>query len=283
MKTTRLTMAQALVRYLACQHVERDGAQNPFFAACGASSGMAMSRASGKRSSNTPPTSAITNLATSRRKSWHQSLLPSTAIAWPPSPAHQASVPARPIWSLARLSPPSTASPCSSCPATSSPSAIQAPVLQHSRKRAHARHQRQRLLQACLALLGSHQPPRAADRVPARSHARVDFASRYRRGDAQPAAGCASRSLRLSQRFVRAAHLAYPAQPTGHERIAASGGTGSAAASSPSSSLAGACITAMPMPRWKLSSSAAASRSPRRKPARARCYMTIRSTWARPA
>ncbi len=32
MKTTRLTMAQALVRYLACQHVERDGAQNPFFA-----------------------------------------------------------------------------------------------------------------------------------------------------------------------------------------------------------------------------------------------------------
>ncbi|MCY3714920.1 MAG: 3D-(3,5/4)-trihydroxycyclohexane-1,2-dione acylhydrolase (decyclizing) [Chloroflexi bacterium] len=31
-RTTRLTMAQALVHYLACQHVERDGAQNPFFA-----------------------------------------------------------------------------------------------------------------------------------------------------------------------------------------------------------------------------------------------------------
>lgn len=32
MKTTRLTMAQALVRYLAAQHVSRDGVENPFFA-----------------------------------------------------------------------------------------------------------------------------------------------------------------------------------------------------------------------------------------------------------
>jgi 3D-(3,5/4)-trihydroxycyclohexane-1,2-dione acylhydrolase (decyclizing) len=30
----RLTMAQALVRFLAAQHVERDGQQNPFFAGC---------------------------------------------------------------------------------------------------------------------------------------------------------------------------------------------------------------------------------------------------------
>ena len=32
MTTTRLTMAQALVRYLAVQHVARDGVENPFFA-----------------------------------------------------------------------------------------------------------------------------------------------------------------------------------------------------------------------------------------------------------
>ena len=32
MKTQRLTMAQALVRYLAAQHVARDGRENPFFA-----------------------------------------------------------------------------------------------------------------------------------------------------------------------------------------------------------------------------------------------------------
>ena len=32
MKTTRLTMSQALIRYLANQHVARDGVENPFFA-----------------------------------------------------------------------------------------------------------------------------------------------------------------------------------------------------------------------------------------------------------
>ena len=32
MKTTRLTMSQALIRYLASQHVARDGVENPFFA-----------------------------------------------------------------------------------------------------------------------------------------------------------------------------------------------------------------------------------------------------------
>jgi TPP-dependent trihydroxycyclohexane-1,2-dione (THcHDO) dehydratase len=30
--TTRLTVAQAVVRFLEAQYVERDGVQNPFFA-----------------------------------------------------------------------------------------------------------------------------------------------------------------------------------------------------------------------------------------------------------
>src|SRR3989339_483683 len=34
MKTERLTMAQALIRYLLNQHVERDGQRQPFFAGC---------------------------------------------------------------------------------------------------------------------------------------------------------------------------------------------------------------------------------------------------------
>jgi 3D-(3,5/4)-trihydroxycyclohexane-1,2-dione acylhydrolase (decyclizing) len=34
MSTIRLTMAQALIRYLTQQYVERDGAENPFFAGC---------------------------------------------------------------------------------------------------------------------------------------------------------------------------------------------------------------------------------------------------------
>ena len=33
-KTTRLTMAQALIRYLTQQYVEQDGVQQPFFAGC---------------------------------------------------------------------------------------------------------------------------------------------------------------------------------------------------------------------------------------------------------
>ena len=34
MSTVRLTMAQALVRFLAAQHVERDGLAHAFFAGC---------------------------------------------------------------------------------------------------------------------------------------------------------------------------------------------------------------------------------------------------------
>ncbi|MHC4229674.1 MAG: hypothetical protein ACYSW0_19750 [Planctomycetota bacterium] len=33
-KTVRLTMAQALVKYLTCQYVERDGDENALFAGC---------------------------------------------------------------------------------------------------------------------------------------------------------------------------------------------------------------------------------------------------------
>ena len=32
--TVRLTMAQALIKYLTCQYVERDGQELPFFAGC---------------------------------------------------------------------------------------------------------------------------------------------------------------------------------------------------------------------------------------------------------
>ncbi|MEW6158438.1 MAG: 3D-(3,5/4)-trihydroxycyclohexane-1,2-dione acylhydrolase (decyclizing), partial [Verrucomicrobiota bacterium] len=34
MKTIRLTVAQAIIRFLQCQHIERDGRQHPFFAGC---------------------------------------------------------------------------------------------------------------------------------------------------------------------------------------------------------------------------------------------------------
>ena len=34
MKTNRLTVGQAVVRFLKNQYVERDGVENPFFAGC---------------------------------------------------------------------------------------------------------------------------------------------------------------------------------------------------------------------------------------------------------
>jgi 3D-(3,5/4)-trihydroxycyclohexane-1,2-dione acylhydrolase (decyclizing) len=45
----RLTVAQALVRFLAAQHVQRDGVRGRFFAGCLGSSATATSPALGRR------------------------------------------------------------------------------------------------------------------------------------------------------------------------------------------------------------------------------------------
>ena len=63
-----------------------------------------------------------------------------------------------------------------------------------------AGHLGQRLLQAGVALLGPHQPPGAAAHRAARSDARADLARRDRRRHAGAAAGRAGRGLRLSRR-----------------------------------------------------------------------------------
>ena len=48
-QTERLTMAQALIRFLKNQYVERDGAENRFLPAVSASSATASWRASARR------------------------------------------------------------------------------------------------------------------------------------------------------------------------------------------------------------------------------------------
>ena len=88
---------------------------------------------------------------------------------------------------------------CCCCPATSSPARTPAPVLQQLESSPVAGRLGQRLLQAGLALLGSHQSPRAAVRRAAGSDARADVAGRHRRGDAGAAAGRAGRGVRLSR------------------------------------------------------------------------------------
>ena len=71
---------------------------------------------------------------------------------------------------------------------------IQAPVLQQLESEHTSGHKRQRLLQAGLALLGSHLSARTADYGIARGDARADIAGRYRRGHAGAASGCAGGS-----------------------------------------------------------------------------------------
>ena len=82
-----------------------------------------------------------------------------------------------------------------------------APVLQQLESTHIAGRVGQRLLQAGLALLGPHQPARAAPHGAARGDARADLAGRNRRRHACAAAGRAGRGLRLSGGVLRAAGL----------------------------------------------------------------------------
>lgn len=66
MKTTRLTMAQALIQFLQNQYVERDGQENPFFAGCWASSVMVTSLEWDRLCSSIRYFSATTSVATNR-------------------------------------------------------------------------------------------------------------------------------------------------------------------------------------------------------------------------
>ena len=82
-----------------------------------------------------------------------------------------------------------------------------APVLQQLERPGIAGRVGQRLLQAGLALLGSHQPPRAAHHGAAGGAARPDVPSRDRRRHALPAAGRPDRGVRLSRGVLPQAGL----------------------------------------------------------------------------
>ena len=129
--TTRLTVAQAIVRFLEAQYVERDGAETPFFAGCWgifghgnvAGVGQACSSARARRTTATrrPGTAA---LPPGPQRAGHGARR--RRLRPPPRPARRVrvhaprSVRAPPTWSPAPRSPPSTGSRCCCCPATSS-------------------------------------------------------------------------------------------------------------------------------------------------------------------
>ena len=97
-KTTRLTMSQALIRYLANQHVARDGSENPFFAGVWGIFGHGNVAGLGQALEQYAPhmryyqcrneqAQVLTSVAYSKHRT-----------AWLPSPAHRPSVPAPLTW-----------------------------------------------------------------------------------------------------------------------------------------------------------------------------------------
>ena len=205
--TRRLTMAQAIVEFLTQQHTSLDGVEQPFFAGVSRFSATATSPASARRCSRRRTGCASISRGTSRRWCTPRSASP----RWPTGGATLACtssigpgatnmITGAALATINRL-------PVLLLPGDIFATRGPAPVLQQLESAGIAGRVGQRLLQAGLAVLGSHQPPRAADHGAARSDARPDLAGRDRRGHALPAAGRADRGVRLSRRAVPQARL----------------------------------------------------------------------------
>ena len=135
----RVTVAQALVRFLAAQHIERDGGASASSPAASASSATATSPASARRSSSTRTCCPTTRRATSRRWCTSPPATRASATGSARSRARRRSARARRTWSPARRSRRSTACRCCCCPATRSPAARRIRCSSSSRRRTTAR------------------------------------------------------------------------------------------------------------------------------------------------
>ena len=166
----RLTMAQALVRYIAAQYVERDGVEQPFFAGVlGHFRSRQRRRDRAGASAVRRQASATIRRATSRRR------------FTPPSPTPSMKNRLQTFACTSSIGPGATNMITGAALATVNripvlllPGDIFARAHSSARlaavgKRTHAGYWRQRLLQARLALLGSHQPPGADHHGAARS------------------------------------------------------------------------------------------------------------------
>ena len=197
-----------------------------------------------------------------------------------PSPARPRSARARPTWSPARPPPPSTACRCCCCRATSSRAATWRRCCSNSRVRAQPGHLGQRLLQAGLALLGSHQPARAASLCAAGGDARADLArprparSRWRcRRTCRPKRSTTPRSCSRS-----ASGTSRASPPTARRWRAPS--SGSQAARRPLIIAGGGVLYSEATEALARFAAATGIPVAETRPARARCPSTIRRTWA---
>ena len=168
--TRRLTVAQALVRFLAAQYTERDGVR------AAADRRLLRHLRARQRRRRRPGAAARPSVERARtlpvlpgpQRAGHGArrgrLRAACATGCRRSRARRRSARARPTWSPAPRSRRSTGCRCCCCPATSSPPARRSPVLQELEDPRSLRRLGQRRLPAGVALLRPDQPARAARR-----------------------------------------------------------------------------------------------------------------------
>ena len=210
--TIRLTMAQALIRFLKNQYVERDGVETPFFAGCLGIFGHGCVAGVGEALLQNPDfryyqvrnEQGAVHAATAYAKVKNR--LQTLACISSIGPGATNMITGAATATINRL-------PVLLLPGDIFARRNVAPVLQQLESDAEPGCLGQRLLQARQQVLGSHQPARPTADRPARGAARADQSQRDRRRDAGAAAGRADRGLRLSGRVLPQARLAHHAQP----------------------------------------------------------------------
>ena len=171
--TIRLTVAQALVRFLEQQYVERDGVENAVLRRLlghlrprqrrRRRPGAARARASRQRRRGEHDAALLPGPQRAGHGARRRSATPGTATGWRRSPCTASVGPgATNMVTGAALATDQPASRSCCCPATSSPPGSPTRCCRSSRTRRSLRRQRQRRVQAGLAVLGPDQPARAA-------------------------------------------------------------------------------------------------------------------------
>ena len=184
--TRRLTVAQALVRFLAAQYSERDGVEQRLIAGCFGIFGHGNVAGIGQallEAEVEDPEALPYVLARNEQAMVHApSATPACATASRPGRARARSARARPTWSPARRWPRSTACRSCCCRATSSPPASPSPVLQELEDPGSYDVSVNDCFRPVSPLLGPHQPAGAARVEPAGGHARAHRPGGDRRG-----------------------------------------------------------------------------------------------------
>ena len=275
--TVRLTAAQALVRFLAAQYVERDGVEQPLLRRLLGHLRPRQRRRHRRRRCEQPRPARLLPGAQragdgARRRRLRQDEEPPAR-----SPARPRSARARPTWSPARRSRPSTGCRCCCCPATSSPRAAATRCCSSSRSPGRRTSRSTTASGRCRATGTASTGPSSSYRRALQAMRVLTRPGRDRRGHAGAAAGRPGEAYDFPDEFFaqRVWHIPRAAPDARASRrrreliraarrplIVAGGGVIYSEAT-------GALRALLP--------SRPASRSARRRRARARCPTTIRS------